>query len=82
MASHSSTLAWRIPWTEEPGTAVHGVAKSRTGLSDFTFTFTLNPSLSQAHTHTAGIMCVLDLTVCNFILESVGKLCYQEKKKK
>jgi len=19
MASHSSTLAWRIPWTEEPG---------------------------------------------------------------
>ena len=20
MAAHSSTLAWRIPWTEEPGT--------------------------------------------------------------
>ena len=20
MATHSSTLAWRIPWTEEPGT--------------------------------------------------------------
>ena len=19
MASHSSTLAWRVPWTEEPG---------------------------------------------------------------
>ena len=33
MATHSSTLAWIIPWTEEPGTsyaAVHGVAKSRT----------------------------------------------------
>ena len=40
MANHSSTLAWRIPWTEEPGRpAVHGVAKSRTRLSDFTFTF-------------------------------------------
>ena len=25
MATHSSTLAWRIPWTEEPG-----VAKSQT----------------------------------------------------
>ena len=25
MAPHSSTLAWRIPWTEEP--AVHGVAE-------------------------------------------------------
>ena len=37
MATHSSTLAWKIPWTEEPG--VHGFAKSRTRLSDFTFTF-------------------------------------------
>ena len=39
MATHSSTLAYKIPWMEEPG--VHGVAKSRTQLSDFTFTFTL-----------------------------------------
>ena len=38
MAPHSSTLAWKIPWTEEPGgCAVHGVAKSRTRLSDFHF---------------------------------------------
>ena len=29
MAAHSRILAWRIPWTEEPGGAtVHGVAKS------------------------------------------------------
>ena len=29
--SHSSIiLAWRIPWTEEPGGLVHGVAKSLT----------------------------------------------------
>jgi len=30
MAPHSSTLAWKIPWTEEPGgwAAVHGVAES------------------------------------------------------
>ena len=39
---HSSTLAWKIPWTEEPGAAVHGVAKSRTRLSNFTFTFSLS----------------------------------------
>ena len=39
MAIHSSTLAWKIPWTEEPGATVHGVAKSQTRLSDFTFTF-------------------------------------------
>ena len=29
MATHSSILAWRIPWAEEPGT-VHRVAKSPT----------------------------------------------------
>ena len=35
MATHSRILAWRIPWTEEPGGAtVHGVAKSRTRLSN------------------------------------------------
>ena len=29
MATHSSTFAWKIPWTEEPGRfTVHGVAKS------------------------------------------------------
>ena len=31
VAIHSSILAWRILWTEEPGWAiVHGVAKSQT----------------------------------------------------
>ena len=36
MASHSSILAWRIPWTEEPGGlyTVHGVAKSCSQLND------------------------------------------------
>ena len=27
-ATQSSILAWRIPWTEEPGGLVHGVEKS------------------------------------------------------
>ena len=35
MATHSSILAWRIPWAEEPGELqVLGVAKSWTQLSD------------------------------------------------
>ena len=35
MAIYSSILAWRIPWTEEPGRLqVHGVTKSWTRLSD------------------------------------------------
>ena len=29
MATRSSVLVWRIPWTEEPGEAtIHGVAES------------------------------------------------------
>ena len=48
MAPHSSTLAWKIPWMEEPGRlqSMGGVAKSRTRLSDFTFTFYF-PSLEK-----------------------------------
>ena len=31
MATHSSILAWRIPWTEAPGGATfHGVTESQT----------------------------------------------------
>ena len=29
-ATHSTILAWRIPWTEELGRLVHGVTKSQT----------------------------------------------------
>ena len=39
MASHSSILAWRIPWTEEPGGLQSIGSQSRTRLRDFTFTF-------------------------------------------
>ena len=28
MVTHSSILAWEIPWREEPGAIVHGVAES------------------------------------------------------
>ena len=34
MATYYSILAWRIPWIEEPGGTVHGVAKSWTRLSN------------------------------------------------
>ena len=39
MAIHSSTVAWKIPWTEKPGRLPSMGSQSRTGLSDFTFTF-------------------------------------------
>ena len=49
MATHSSTLAWRIPWTEKPGRLQSTGSQSRTRLSDFTFTlFSVIPSLITA----------------------------------
>ena len=41
MATHSNILAWKIPG-ETSWATVHGVAKSQTRLSDFTFTFHFN----------------------------------------
>ena len=38
MATHSSILAWRIPWTKEPG----GLSQSWMLLSDYHFHFRLN----------------------------------------
>ena len=37
MATHSSILVWKMPWTEEPGGL--WVAKSQTQLSEHTGTF-------------------------------------------
>ena len=37
MATHSSILAWRIPWTQEPGGLQSTGSQSRTRLSDFTY---------------------------------------------
>ena len=49
MPIYSSILAWRIPRTEEPG-----VAKSWTGLSNFTFTFKVVAQVGKEFTCNAG----------------------------
>ena len=58
MAPHSSTLAWEIPWTWEPGRlyVVHGVAKSQTRLSDFPFTFHLHALEKEMATHSSVLV--------------------------
>ena len=38
MAAHSSTLAWKIPWTEEPG-RLQSMGSLRVGHDTFTFPF-------------------------------------------
>ena len=53
MASHSSTLAWKFPWTEEPGRLWSMGSLSRTGLSDFTFTFHFHSLEKGMATHSS-----------------------------
>ena len=53
MAPHCSTLAWKIPWTEEPGKLQ--VAEGQTRLSDFTFTFHFHGLEKEMATHSSVI---------------------------
>ena len=54
MAPHSSTLAWRIPWMEEPGRLWSmGSQRVLTGLSDFAFTFHFHTLEKEMATHSS-----------------------------
>ena len=54
MTPHSSTLAWKIPWTEEPGRLQSmGFAEGRTRLSGFTFTFHFHALEKEMATHSS-----------------------------
>ena len=54
MAPNSSTLAWKIPWMEGAWwAAVHGVARSQTRLSDFTFAFHFHALEKEMATHSS-----------------------------
>ena len=54
MATHSSTLAWKIPSMEEPGRLQSiGVVKSRTRQSDLSFTFSFHALEKEMATHSS-----------------------------
>ena len=54
MAPYSSSLAWKIPWMEEPGRLQFiGVAEGQTQLSDFTFTFHFHALENEMATHSS-----------------------------
>ena len=56
MAPHSSTLAWKIPWTKEPG-RLRSMGSlgplSRTCLCDFTFIFHFHALEKEMATHSS-----------------------------
>ena len=54
MAPHSSTVARKIPWMEEPGRLQPmGSLKSQARLSDFTFTFHFHALEKEMATHSS-----------------------------
>ena len=55
MAPHYSSLAWKIPWAEEPGglQSMGSAYKSRTRLNDFTFTFHFHALEKEMATHSS-----------------------------
>ena len=53
MATHSSTLAWKIPWAEEPGRLQSMGSLSQTRLSDFAFTFHFHALEKEMATHSS-----------------------------
>ena len=73
MATHSSSLAWKIPWTEEPGRLQSsGVTESRAQLNDFTFTFHFHALEKEMATHSTILAWRIPETVEPGGLPSMG----------
>ena len=56
MATHSRVLAWKIPWTDEPGRLRSMGPLSQTQLSDFTFTFHFHALEKDMATHSSVLV--------------------------
>ena len=65
---HSSTLAWKIPWAEEPG----GLQSMGLQLSDFTFTFHFLALEKEMATHSSVLAWRIPGTVEPGGLPSLG----------
>ena len=70
MAPHSSTLAWKVPWMEEPGrvqsTGLLGVRQ------DFTFTFHFHALKKEMATHSSILAWKIPWTEEPGKLQSMG----------
>ena len=55
MATHSSILAWRIPWTEEPF-RLQSIGSQRVG-----YDLVIEPT--HTHTHTRNSLCLVSVFI-------------------
>ena len=74
MAPHSGTLAWKIPWMEEPGRLQSMGSQSRTRLSDFTFTFHFRALEKAMASHSSTLAWKIPWTEESGRLQSMGSL--------
>ena len=75
MAPHSSTLAWKILWTEEPGRLKSmGSLRVRHLLSDFTFTFHFHALEKVMAAHSSTLAWKIPWTEEPGRLQSMGLL--------
>ena len=74
MATHSSTLAWKIPWTEEPGglQSMGSLRVRHDCATDFTFTFHFHALEKEMATHSSVFAWRIPGTVEPGGLKSVG----------
>ena len=78
MATHSSTLAWKIPWMEAPGRLQSMGLQSRTRLSNFTFTFfTTEPSGKHTIPSSLVEILLLPVSTCFINLPSLGSFGFE-----
>ena len=73
MATHYSTLAWKIPWTEEPSRLQSmGLQRVRHLLNDFTFTLHFHALEKAMATHSSVLTWRIPGTVEPGGLPSMG----------
>ena len=83
MATHSSTLAWKIPWMEEPG-RLQSMWSQRVGhrLSDFTFPFLLHcrqilyQLSSEGSTYFTPPPYLFPLVTTSLVFVSISLFCF------
>ena len=75
MATHSSVVAWRIPWREGPG-GLQSMESQRVGHSCAANTFTFIHTHTHTHTHTDICVCIYHIFLSQLsVVRYLGCFC-------
>ena len=73
MATHSSTLAWKIPWTEEPG-RLQSMGRKKSDMTERLHTFHFHALEKEMATHSSILAWKIPWTEEPGRLQSMGSL--------